>query len=118
MKRPDLAEIRKLVDAMTANTTMHEGEECLVIGRKYYYVPKNLTSQEFYKIEEELVEKYDKEEDEFFEKVPKILLDLCSYIEELEKETDIRVAASAFVEFAPDLAEELRKRWKEAKEKT
>ena len=84
MKRPDLAEIRKLVAAITANTTIYEGKEFLAIGGKYYPIPKNLTSEEFYQITKKLDEKHYQIEEDFFEKAPKMLLDLCAYIEELE----------------------------------
>ena len=84
MERPDLTKIRELVNTITANTTKPEGEECLAIGGKYYPIPKNLTSEEFYKITKKLEEKHYQIEEDFFEKAPKMLLDLCAYIEELE----------------------------------
>ena len=84
MKRPDLTKIRELVTTITANTTKPEGEECLRIGRKYYSLPKNITTEEFYKKTQEIEERHYREEEEFLAKAPKMLLALCAYIEGLE----------------------------------
>ena len=117
MNRPDLNKIRELVHTVMENTSPPEGESCLVFGKKYYVLRKNMSSQEFYKITEELTNTHYEKEEEFLEKTPQILLDLCAYIEELEKKSNIRVIASALNVFAPDLAEELVRRWKEYEEK-
>ena len=84
MKRPDLTKIRELVNTITANTTKPEGEECLRIGRKYYVLPNNMSREKFHKITEELTKIHYQIEEDFLEKAPEMLLDLCAYIEELE----------------------------------